>query len=153
MGFEERLRVPGRWWLYAGAVVLAVLLAAAGALGPGPGLLAAAGAAGALAGWLSVLSSTRVTVDADGLRVGPAQLPAWAIGPAEALDRDQVRLARGAGADPRGFYPVRGYVPTAVRVGVDDPTDPVPFWLVSTRHPDALARALATARESAGPQP
>lgn len=149
MAFEERLRVPGRWWLYSAVVVLGLLLAAVGALGPGPGLVLAAAGAAALAAWLTVLSSTRVTVDAEGLRVGAARLPAWALGPAHALDRDAVRRARGPEADPRAYYPVRGYVATAVAVRVDDPDDPVPFWLVSTRHPDALARALTALREAA----
>jgi hypothetical protein len=31
-----------------------------------------------------------------------------------------------------------------VRVEVVDPQDPTPYWLVSTRRPDDLARALTT---------
>jgi hypothetical protein len=30
-----------------------------------------------------------------------------------------------------------------VRVELTDPEDPTPYWLVSSRRPDALARALA----------
>jgi hypothetical protein len=149
MAFEERLRVPGRWWAYAAVVLLGLLLASLGALGPGPGLVLAAAAAAALAAWLTVLSSTRVVVDAEGLHVGAAHLPGWAVGPAHPLDREGLRRARGPEADPRAYYPVRGYVSTAVAVRVDDPDDPVPFWVVSTRHPEALARALSALRDSA----
>ncbi len=44
---------------------------------------------------------------------------------------------------------LRGYVPTAVRVEVTDPQDPTPYVYLSTRHPQRLVEALASARESA----
>ena len=31
-----------------------------------------------------------------------------------------------------------------VRVEITDPADPAPYWLVSSRHPDALAGALSS---------
>jgi hypothetical protein len=151
--FTEHLRVPARWWAYAVLVVLTVLLAAAAALEPAAALALTVLAALAAAAWLVSLSSFAVTVRADGLHVGAAHLPATAIGPAAALDRDQVRRARGAGSDPRAYYPLRSYVPTAVQVVVADADDPVPFWLVSTRHPQRLASALSTARADGGTSP
>jgi hypothetical protein len=36
-----------------------------------------------------------------------------------------------------------------IRVWVDDPADPVPYWLVSTRSPQRLAAALEAARDAA----
>ena len=32
-----------------------------------------------------------------------------------------------------------------------DPADPTPYWVVSARHPERLARALLAAREAATP--
>jgi hypothetical protein len=29
-----------------------------------------------------------------------------------------------------------------VKVEITDPADPAPYWLMNTRHPDELARAL-----------
>ncbi len=31
---------------------------------------------------------------------------------------------------------------------ITDPADPAPYWLVGTRHPDELARALTELNES-----
>jgi Protein of unknown function (DUF3093) len=45
---------------------------------------------------------------------------------------------------------VRGYVAGMVRVVVADHADPVPYWLVSTRHPDQLSAALSAARDAVG---
>jgi hypothetical protein len=144
--FTERLRVPARWWAYGVLTVLTVLLAAAAALEPPAALAMTVLAAVAAVAWLVSLSTFTLTVRPDGLRVGAAHLPVEAIGPVAVLDRDQLRRARGAGSDPRAYYPLRSYVPTGVEVVVADAEDPVPFWLVSTRHPQQLASALGAVR-------
>ena len=51
-------------------------------------------------------------------------------------------LAMGPDADARAFLVIRPYLTRAVRVPVTDPADPTPYWLVGSRHPDALAAAL-----------
>ena len=43
---------------------------------------------------------------------------------------------------------LRPYIRTAVEITLDDPEDPVPYWLVSTRHPQQLAEALKEAASS-----
>ncbi len=48
----------------------------------------------------------------------------------------------GSEADARAYLLVRPYLKRAVRVTVVDPADPTPYWLVGTRHPEALAAAL-----------
>jgi hypothetical protein len=42
-------------------------------------------------------------------------------------------------------------VASAVEITLDDPADPVPYWLISSRRPDELAAALtrASARPAA----
>ena len=57
------------------------------------------------------------------------------------------RLA-GRDADARAYLLLRPYLRRAVRIAIDDPADPTPYWLVSTRRPTRLAAALtdATAR-------
>lgn len=97
--------------------------------------------------WLVVYGRALVAVGPDGFTAGRATLPAWAIGEVSALDASAARAARGRDADPRAYLLIRGYVPCAVRVDVDDPDDPVPYWLISTRHPERLASALRAARD------
>ena len=45
----------------------------------------------------------------------------------------------GVDADARAYLLLRPYLKRAVRVEITDPADPAPYWLVSTRHADALA--------------
>ncbi len=58
------------------------------------------------------------------------------------LDAEQTRRRAGVEADARAHLVLRPYVSTAVEITLDDPADPVPYWLVSTRRPEALAAAL-----------
>ena len=48
-------------------------------------------------------------------------------------------------ADARAYLLLRPYLRASVRVGIDDPADPTPYWLVSTRRPERLAAALVAA--------
>jgi hypothetical protein len=144
--YRERLRVPVRWWalllLFLGCLWLAVAVAASPlVLWVGTVLAGAIGA-----GLLLTYGSLRIDVRDDALRAGRARLEwAW-CGPASALDPQQARRLLGVAADPRAFLLVRPYIRTAVRVEVDDPADPTPYWVLSTRHPERLAGCINAAR-------
>lgn len=150
---REKLRVPSSWWVLSGVGVLAIFLAYDAALGVTQALTAAGLLALACAVWLSAQSARQVSADDSGLRVGRATLPPWAIGEVEALDAQATARARGPEADPHAYFALAGYVRSSVRVRVDDPGDPVPYWLVSTRRPDALAAALVAVRDAGAWEP
>ncbi|XTZ14965.1 DUF3093 domain-containing protein [Micromonospora echinospora] len=145
----ERLTLP--WWLWLGGVAVAVLLAVEIWMGA-PGLrawlpfvvLLPATAAG-----LWWLGRIRVTVDDGELRVDDARLPVRFVADVVPLDADGRREVLGVGADPLAFVVQRPWVSGAVQVLLDDPADPTPFWVVSTRHPVRLAAALLAARDAA----
>ena len=70
------------------------------------------------------------------------------VGTMTALDAEQLRTALGPELDVRAYLCVRGWVRTGVRVTVNDPDDPTPYWLVSTRRPERLIQA-AHSRQTA----
>lgn len=145
-GYRERLSVPW-WWLPIGAGLAAIF---AGEVHLGIRPLPAVGAypitaALVLAG-LIWLGRTRVTVAAGELRVAGARLPLRYLGEVAALDQASKRRLLGREGDPAAFVLHRGWVPGAVYLRLDDPADPTPYWLISTRHPDRLTEALAAAR-------
>ena len=90
------------------------------------------------------LGLRRLTVraDAEGLHVGGAHLDAAHIGTVTPLDRVAFRARLGPEADARAWLRTRPYIDGGVRVEVNDPSDPVPYWLVSCRRPEAVAAAL-----------
>jgi hypothetical protein len=109
----------------------------------------------ALAGGYAVWRYGSVVVEAgpQGLRVGRAHLDAPHVGPVRSLDRAAYRTQLGTGADARAFLVTRPYLDHGVLVTIADPDDPAPYWLVSSRHPDALAAALAPTAPAASSAP
>ncbi|MEV5609568.1 DUF3093 domain-containing protein [Streptomyces sp. NPDC052225] len=141
--YEERLTAPRSWWFVtflvgvAGGLILlpfGTLPLLGGFVG---GLLVAAVIT-------SSYGSVRVRVVANSLVAGDAKIPLSALGPVEILDAEEARAWRTHKADPRAFMLLRSYVPTAIRAEITDPTDPTPYVYVSTREPEALAKALGS---------
>jgi hypothetical protein len=141
MRFRERLHVPAVWWLLAGGFAGSLLLAVGLYIGPGWGV-GATGASLVVTTAIFVRSAVRIEVDDRVIRVGRALIEHRYIAGAQALDAEQTRRRAGVAADARAHLVLRPYVSTAVEITLDDPDDPVPYWLVSSRRPDALAAAL-----------
>jgi len=126
----------GLWWL--GRVQVAVALPAT----------AAGNAAGNGAGNGSGAGGDRRAGDGSGggeLRVDDARLPVRFIRAVVPLDVAGRRELLGVSADPLAFVVQRPWIGGAVQVVLDDPADPTPYWLISTRDPDRLAAALGRA--------
>jgi hypothetical protein len=140
--YRERLFAPVLWWLIAAVMVASLGLAYAVATPGWVALTVTAVAAGVAVLVLVAYGSALVTVDADGLRAGRAVLPMDACGALTVLSASEFRDLRGPGADARAYLLLRPYVTTAVRIDVADVTDPTPYWLVCTRHPEQLDAAI-----------
>lgn len=104
--------------------------------------------AGAALWWLGRI---RVAVRDGELRVDDARLPVRFVSDAIALDAVGRREVLGVGADPLAFVVQRPWVAGAVQIVLDDPDDPTPYWVVSSRHPVRLAEAVLAARDEARP--
>ncbi|GIJ20308.1 hypothetical protein Vlu01_09320 [Micromonospora lutea] len=97
---------------------------------------------------LAWLSRIRVAVADGELRVDDARLPVRFVADAVALDAEGRREVLGVAADPLAFVVQRPWIPGAVQIVLNDPADPTPFWVVSSRHPVELAEALLAARDA-----
>lgn len=140
--YTETLRVPVTWWVGGLLLVVAVWWAFFVAA---PSSLALAAASGALALVVAALAwygGATVSVDANGLRAGRANLPWPYVGTATALGAEATRRALGVDADARAYLLTRPYIGCAVKVGVADDRDPTPYWLISSRRPAELAARL-----------
>jgi hypothetical protein len=147
MLFRERLTVPVIWWVLASLFSLSVLVAVGAYLGPTWGFGTAA-VTMLLAGAIFVSASIVISVDARELRMGRAIIEHVYISGCRPLDAEATRRRAGVEADARAHLVLRPYVKTAVEITLNDPNDPVPYWLVSTRHPQQLAAAQREAASS-----
>lgn len=93
-----------------------------------------------------ILGSPVVEVTAEHFFAGRARLPIELAGLATPYRLDQATLERGQRLDARAWLLLRGWVTPVVKVELNDPHDPTPYWLVSTRHPEKIVEALETAR-------
>lgn len=144
--YEERLTPPIAWWLVGAGFVATVWWIFVIATPQWLAWLAAAIALSLVVGLLGHYGSARLVVTDGELRAGRAHIPLALCGVVEPLDRDQARRAGGVEADARAYFLLRPYIATAVRVMIDDPQDPAPYWLLSTRRPERLAAAVRTGR-------
>lgn len=140
--YDERLGVPLRWWALATMFLASMLIAFLVAT---PAWVAVAGTAVLVVLVLALFlgyGAARVSVRDGVLTAGRARISLEHVGEVEALDAARTRLLAGREADARAYLLLRPYLSRAVRIGIDDPADPTPYWLVSSRRPDRLAAAL-----------
>jgi hypothetical protein len=143
--YTERLTVP--WWSWPATLAATAMLAAELAIGAfalrQPLTFAVAGLVGAAG--LVALSRIRIRVS-DELRVDDAKLPLSVVTGVATVNAEERRELLGVEADPLAFVILRPWISGGVRIDLDDPADPTPYWYVSSRHPDRLAAAIEAAR-------
>lgn len=141
--YRERLRLPFSWWFLGAFFAVSVgwifLVVTTWTVALIATLVVATPMAWALWSYGALTIEVR---DGD-LHVGRAHLERRFQGPAESLDAAAYRHTMGPDADARAFMLARPYVKTGALIPVTDESDPAPYWLVSTRRPDALVASLA----------
>ena len=141
--YAEHLRVPLRWWVQATMFLATVWLAFIVSTPPWLAWTASAVLLAGTYGLFWLLGSALIEVRDGVLRAGRAHIPLHLLGTPEPLDAEGTRRVHGVEADARAFLLTRPYLKRSLRVPVTDPADPTPYWLLSTRHPSALAAAIS----------
>lgn len=144
--YSESQRVPITWWAFT-AFVLGLVYWTGHMHRPLTGIAVTAILA-VLAIWALVrLSSTVVKVvqDSDGERwliVGEASIPALLISRSLVIPPTAKQAAMGRQLDPAAYVVHKGWIPTMAMFVIDDENDPTPYWLISSKDPQELVRAL-----------
>ena len=143
--YDESLRVPLRWWAVATMFLASLLLAFLVALSPGLSFAFAGTVAALVVAVFLGYGSAHIVVADDTLQAGRARIPVSLLSEPVALDAERTKQVAGVEADARAYLLLRPYISRSVRVRVQDPADPTPYWLLSTRHPRTLAAVLEEA--------
>lgn len=159
MAYTERLWIPIWWWVAAFAIAALIGYEIGLAVRSVPGwifIVAMLPVAAAVCLWLS---RDQISISHDGSASrdprspegtldlkGKAHLPLAAISRTVAVPASARSAAMGRQLDPEAFVAQRTWVKTMVLIVLDDPDDPTPYWLVSSRRPDRLMAALGSAR-------
>ncbi len=138
--YRERLW-PSVWLFLATALIIPASLLVFLPINPTVGIIAAILLYLGVVAFLLAQSPVIAVTDTE-LLAGRARLPLSVVSAAEAFRDDEAQLERGQRLDARAWLLLRGWVGPVLRIQLDDPADPTPYWLVSTRRPEELAAAL-----------
>lgn len=142
--YRERLHAQVSIWIVTTVMIFTLGVAFGYVLGTMPGLLTFV-VAQLAAIWVLLHTAARIRVDDRIVRAGRARLPLEYVGRSQILDSGATRRARGVDADTRAYLCVRSWLPRAVLIEITDSSDPHPYWLVSSKNPEALHTALLAA--------
>ncbi|RUR00761.1 DUF3093 domain-containing protein [Labedella endophytica] len=143
MRYREKLW-PARWILVATLLVIPasalVFAPLSWTLGFATGIVLYAGCLG-----LYIRAGVPLEITDTEFRAGRARIDLCFIGSATPYSGQEATAQRGPELDARAWLLLRGGVSGVVRIEIDDPGDPTPYWLVSTRNPDLLVSELTGA--------
>jgi hypothetical protein len=141
MKFREVIRPP--LWLLAFIyfMFLSLVIAVWAALGNFSALISLIGLTIALF-IIAIRSKSEVIVNENELLAAGAHIELKYLGDVETLTRDQMRLLRTRDADPAAFLAIKFWIPTGVKITLNDQRDSTPYWLVSCRKMEELKRIL-----------
>ncbi len=140
--YREQLRTP--WWWYLVAVGVAGILAAEFHVSKYD-----------LTDWipwctlvpLSIaivwfLGRSYLEIRGGEVRIRGAHLPLSCTTGVVALDAVTLRRVVGREGDPAAFVSIRPWIGPGVQLWLDDPEDPTPYWVVSSRHPERVVELV-----------
>ncbi len=92
--------------------------------------------------YIAIRSRMVIEIDENELRINKAHIEHKYLGDVRVLDVQGMRHARGRDADPSAFLAIRFWSSCGVLVKVNDSRDSTPYWLISSKRGDELAKAL-----------
>jgi hypothetical protein len=91
-------------------------------------------------------NSPTILIDEINFQVGRARMPLRFVGKVQILDESESRRARSTHAHKDAYFQLRGGVKQTLIVEITDESDPHPYWQISTRNPETLAKKLNEAK-------
>jgi hypothetical protein len=92
--------------------------------------------------FIAVRSRMLIEIDENEMRINRAHIELKYLGDVRVLGTQEMRYARGRDADPSAYLAIRFWNPRGVLVKVTDSRDSTPYWLISSKRGDELAKAI-----------
>jgi len=94
------------------------------------------------------LGRSKLIITSTELSIRGAHISRHYISAAVAMDARTLRRVIGREGDPQAFVSIRPWIGPGVQLQLDDPDDPTPYWVVSSRHPNKVADLLRSSDAS-----
>ena len=88
------------------------------------------------------IASLVIEIDEIELRVGKAHIDKKFCGEVRVLTPAQMSLQRTREADPAAYLAIRFWTAHGVKIEINDDRDQTPYWLITSKRGEKLAKAL-----------
>lgn len=141
MHYREVVRMPV--WLLAliYSFLLSLVLSIWAALGDRAGLISLF-CTSVLLLLIAIKSAMVIEIDSKELQVGKAHIPFEFLGSACNLSSEEMQKIRTRDADPAAYLGIRFWASSGIKIMVNDSRDSTPYWVISSKNGDALAKIL-----------
>ena len=92
--------------------------------------------------WISISMTSEITFDGEVLKIDKANIEVRYLGKVTVLDKTSMRLMRTRDADPAAYLAIKFWEPRGLRIGLSDPRDKTPYWLVTSKRGEEIAALL-----------
>jgi hypothetical protein len=145
--YREELR-PSAWMYFAAMFMIPTTILVCAPMSIWLGIVLAAVIYSGIA-LAMYFSAPAIVLTPTHLQVGKARIERRFIAASSAFSGSYAVAARGVDLDARAWMMFRGWINPVVRVDLNDPSDPTPYWIFSTRRPEELVRVLRDAPAAA----
>jgi len=95
---------------------------------------------------VTAIKAPKISIGHARLKVGTAAIALSALGTASSIEREDQFSEKSHKLSPFAFTKFQIGIKGLVKIEVNDPADPTPYWLVSTRHPEVVVAYLNAKR-------
>ena len=92
--------------------------------------------------WILISMTSEITFDGEVLKIDKANIEVKYLGKVTVLDKTAMRLLRTRDADPAAYLAIKFWEPRGLRIGLSDPRDKTPYWLVTSKRGEEIAALL-----------
>jgi len=92
--------------------------------------------------YLAFAMRSNISINGQELRIDRAHIEVKYLRKVTVLDSQAMRLLRTRDADPAAYLAIKFWAPTGVKIEVNDPRDPTPYWLITSKRGEEIAALL-----------
>ena len=92
--------------------------------------------------YIAFAMPSTISIDNKELRIDRAHIEVKYLGKVTILDSAAMRALRTRDADPAAYLAIKFWTPKGVKIEVNDPRDPTPYWLVTSKRGEEIAALL-----------
>lgn len=93
-------------------------------------------------GYLAFAMRSTIILNESELEIDRAHIEIKYLGEARVLTAPEMRAIRTRDADPAAHLAIKFWVTKGLKIEINDPRDPTPYWLISCKRGEELAALL-----------